>query len=71
MLREDKNTNGKRNPETQIIGKKATKLSKKKAKLERLQVVLVKTLQKEVLQKLNIVRIEEQRRMELHHDESI
>jgi hypothetical protein len=35
-LREDKNENGKRNPETQIAGKKARKLSKKKAKLEKL-----------------------------------
>jgi hypothetical protein len=30
MLREDKNKNGKRNPETQITGKKARKISKKK-----------------------------------------
>jgi hypothetical protein len=37
LLREDKNKNGKRNPETQITGKKARKLSKKKAKLEKLQ----------------------------------
>jgi hypothetical protein len=36
-LRTDKNKNGKRNPETQITGKKARKLSKKKAKLEKLQ----------------------------------
>jgi hypothetical protein len=37
MPKEDKNQNGKRNPVTQIIGKKARKLSKKKAKLEKLQ----------------------------------
>jgi hypothetical protein len=43
MLREDKNTNGKRNPETQITRKKARKLSKKKEKLERLHEVPVKT----------------------------
>jgi hypothetical protein len=40
---EDKNTNGKRNPETiretHITGKKARNLSKKKAKLEKLQEV--------------------------------
>jgi hypothetical protein len=36
-LRTYKNKNGKRNPETQITGKKARKLSKKKAKLEKLQ----------------------------------
>jgi hypothetical protein len=71
MLREDKNKNGKRNPETQITGKKARKLSKKKAKLERLQEVPEKTSQKAGLQNLNLVRIAEQRRMALHHDEAI
>ena len=30
MIREDKNKNGKRNPETQITGKKARNLSKRK-----------------------------------------
>jgi hypothetical protein len=35
-LREDKNKNGKWNPKTQITGKKARKLSKKKSKLEKL-----------------------------------
>jgi hypothetical protein len=39
LLEEDKNKNGKRNPENQITGKKARKLSKKKAKLEKLQEV--------------------------------
>ena len=43
MLRKDKNKNGKRNLETQIIGKKARKLSKKKAKLQKLQQVPEKT----------------------------
>jgi hypothetical protein len=71
MLREDKNTNGKRNLETQITGKKARKLSKKKENLERLQEVPVKTSQEVGLQKLNITGIVEQRRMELHHDEAI
>jgi hypothetical protein len=36
MPRGDKNKNVKRNPEMQITGKKARKLSKKKAKLEKL-----------------------------------
>jgi hypothetical protein len=36
MLRGDKNKNGKRNLEMQIIGKKARKLSKNKAKIEKL-----------------------------------
>jgi hypothetical protein len=45
MLRTDKNKNGKRNPETQITGKKERKLSKKKSKLEKLWEVLEKTSQ--------------------------
>jgi hypothetical protein len=44
MLGEYKNKNGKRIPETaketQIIGKKARKLNKKKAKLENLQEIM-------------------------------
>jgi hypothetical protein len=43
--RDDKNSNGKRNLETQIIGKKARKISKKKEKLEKLWEVLEKTSQ--------------------------
>jgi hypothetical protein len=35
MPRGDKNHNGKRNIETQITGKKARKINKKKAKLEK------------------------------------
>jgi hypothetical protein len=71
MLREDKNKNGKRNPETQIIGKKARKLSKKKSKLEKLQEVPVKTSQKAGLQALNLAGIAEPHRMGLRHDEAI
>jgi hypothetical protein len=44
MLRENKNENGKRNPKTRgITGKKSRKLSKKKAKLEKLQEFPEKT----------------------------
>jgi hypothetical protein len=43
MPRGDKNKTGKRNHETQITGKKARKLSKKKAKLEKLQEVPERT----------------------------
>jgi hypothetical protein len=71
MLREDKNKNGKRNPETQITGKKARKLSKKKEKLEKLQEVPEKTSQKEGLQNLNLAGIAEQRRLALRHGEAI
>jgi hypothetical protein len=47
MLRTNKNKNGKRNPVTQIIGKKARNLNKKKEKLQKLQEVPEKTSQKE------------------------
>jgi hypothetical protein len=70
-LREEKNKNGKTNPETQITGKKARKLSKKKEKLEKLREVPEKTSQKAGLQNLNLVGIAEPRRMGLHHDEAI
>jgi hypothetical protein len=49
MKRGEKNNNGKRKPVTQIIGKKARKLNKKKEKLEKLQEVLGRTLEKEGL----------------------
>jgi hypothetical protein len=67
MLRKDKNNNGKRNPETWIIGKKSRKISKKKEKLEKLQEVPKRTSQKEGLQKLNLVRTAEQHRLALLH----
>jgi hypothetical protein len=71
MLREYKKRNGKRNPETQITGKKERKLNKKKKNLEKLWEVLERTLQKEGLQNLNLARIAKQRRLALHHDEAI
>jgi hypothetical protein len=71
MPKVDKNKNGKRNPEMQITGKKARKLSKKKEKLEKLQEVLERTSQKEGLQNLNLARIAEQRRLVLHNGEAI
>jgi hypothetical protein len=57
MLRKDKKNNGKRNLEMQITGKKSRKLSKKKAKLEKLQEVPKKTSRKEGLQNLNLIGI--------------
>jgi hypothetical protein len=72
---ETKNKNGKRNPETvretQITGKKARKLSKKKAKLEKLQEVTEKTSQEVGLQDLNLAGTTEPRRMGLRLDEAI
>jgi hypothetical protein len=71
MPRGDKNNNGKRKPVTQIIGKKARKLSKKKTKLEKLQEVPERTSQKEGLQNWNFVKISEQCKLALLHDETI
>jgi hypothetical protein len=71
MSKEDKNQNGKRTTETKLNGKKARKLSKKKAKLEKLQKVPKGTSQTEHLQNWNFVGISEQRHMALHHGEAI
>jgi hypothetical protein len=67
MPREDKNQNGKRNPVTQITGKKARKLNKKKAKLEKLQEAPERSSQKEGFQNLNFVGISVQHIMALRH----
>jgi hypothetical protein len=71
MPRVDKNNNGKRNPNTYIIGKKAIKLSKKKTKLEKLQEATKRTTQKEDLHNSNLTGITKQLRLKLHHDEEI
>jgi hypothetical protein len=73
MIGETKNKNG--NPETiretQIMGKKARKLSKKKSKLENLQDVTEKTSQEAGLQALNLTGIAGPRRMGLRLNEAI
>jgi hypothetical protein len=69
MLSTDKNQNGKRNPVMHITGKKARKLSKKRAKLEKLQEE--GTSQKEGLQNWNFVGISEQRKVALRHGRAI
>jgi hypothetical protein len=71
MISTDKNQNGKRNTKTQITGKKARKLSKKRAKLKKLQEVPEGTSQKEGLQNWNFIGISEQRNMALHHGGAI
>jgi hypothetical protein len=71
MLKGDKNQYGKRNTEIKIIGKKARKLSKKRAKIEKLQKVPEGTSQKESLQDWNFTRIPEQCNMALRHDKAI
>ena len=70
-LREDKNKNGNMNLVNQITGNKARKLIKNKEKLQKLQEVPERTSQKEGLQNLNFVEIEEQHRLELRHGEAI
>jgi hypothetical protein len=39
MSKDDKNQNGKKNTETKLTGRKARKISKKRAKFEKLQKV--------------------------------
>jgi hypothetical protein len=69
--RKDKNNNVKRNPETQITGKKARTLSKKKDNLEKLQEVPEKTLQEASLSVLNVARTTESCKMGLPCGEAI
>jgi hypothetical protein len=71
MPKGDKNQNGKRNTKMKITGKKARKLSKKRAKIEKLQKVPEGTSQKEGLQNWNFVGISEQHNMALHHGKAI
>jgi hypothetical protein len=71
ILRADENKNGKRDPTTQITGKKARKLRKNKEKLENLHEVPEKTSHKVGLQNLNLIGIAEQRRLTLCHNEEI
>jgi hypothetical protein len=71
MLGKDKNNNGKRNLESQIIGQKERNLGKRKEKLEKLQEVLERTSQKEGLQNLNLVGTAEQHQLTLRHNEAI
>jgi hypothetical protein len=71
MSKEDKNQNGKRNTEMKLTGKKARKLSKKRAKIEKLQKDPEGTSQKENLQNWSFVGISEQRHMALRHGEAI
>jgi hypothetical protein len=54
---EEKNQNEKRIIETKLTGKKARKLMKKKAKLEKLQNILEETPQKENMSNLSFVGI--------------
>jgi hypothetical protein len=71
MLKEDRNQNEKRQTELKITGKKARKISKKRAKIEKLQKAPEGASQKENLQNGSFVGISEQRPMALRHGEAI
>jgi hypothetical protein len=71
LPKEDKNQNGKRNSETNLNGKKDRKLSKKRAKIKKLQKVPEGTSQKENFHNWNFVGISELRHMALRHGEVI
>jgi hypothetical protein len=57
MPKEDKNQNGKRHTETKLTRNKARKISKKRAKIVKLQKVQEGTSQKENLQNWSFVGI--------------
>ena len=71
LPKEDTNQNEKRNYETKITRKKARKLSKKRAKIEKLQKVPEGTSQKENLQNWNFIEILELCHMALRHGDAI
>jgi hypothetical protein len=71
MSKENKNQNGKGITEMKLTGKKARKLSKKRAKIDRLHKIPEGATQKENLQNLNFVEISEQRHRSLRHGEAI
>jgi hypothetical protein len=59
MPKEAKDQNGKRNTDTNITRKKARKISKKRAKIDKLQNIPERTLQKENLQNWSFAGISE------------
>jgi hypothetical protein len=71
ISKENRNHNGKRTTETKLMGKKARKLSKKKAKIEKLQKNPNGASQKEKLQNLSFVEISEQGHGSLRHGKVI
>jgi hypothetical protein len=71
LPKEDKNHNGKKNFETKLTGKKARKLSKKKAKIKKLHKVPERTAQKENMQNWNFIGISKLRHMALLHGDAI
>jgi hypothetical protein len=71
MPKEYKNQNGKIHTETKLTENKDRKLSKKRAKIDKLQKVPEGTSQKENLQNWSFVGITEQRYMALRQGEAI
>jgi hypothetical protein len=71
MSKNDKNQNEKRTTEMKLIGRKDSKLSKKRYTFEKLQKVLEGTSQTENLHNWSFVEISKQRHMALCHGEAI
>jgi hypothetical protein len=71
MPKEKQESKQKRITETKLTGKKARKLSKKKAQIEKLQKIPEGTSQQDTLQNRSFVRISAQRHGSLRHDEAI
>jgi hypothetical protein len=69
--KENRNQNGKRQTELKITRKKARKLSKKRAKIEKLQEIQDRSSQKENLQNGRFIEILEHRPMALHRGKEI
>jgi hypothetical protein len=65
------NQNRKRQTELNITGKKARKLNKKRAKIEKLQKIPDRTSQKENLQNGSFTKISEPRPMAFNRDKAI
>jgi hypothetical protein len=71
MPKEGKNQNEKMHTERNLTRKKARKVSKKRAKIEKLHKIPKETSSKENSQNWSFVGISEQRHMELRHGEEI
>jgi oligoribonuclease NrnB/cAMP/cGMP phosphodiesterase (DHH superfamily) len=71
MFKENKNQNGKRITEMKLTGNKDRKLSKKRAKIDKLQKIPEGASQKENLKNLNFIEISDQRHRPLRRGKAI
>jgi hypothetical protein len=71
MPKVDKNQNRKMNFKMNLSGKKARKLRKKRATIEKLQKVPEGTSERENLQNWSFIGTTKQCHMALHHEEEI